>query len=75
MSPALRSRPDVSCVKCKRYEHVTIILKKYDHVIGDFHVRPLLELPYSIEMNRFEVALQSAYFPRTPALISSAVHR
>jgi hypothetical protein len=52
-----------------------IILKKYDHVIGDFHVRPLFELPYSIEMNTFEVALQSAYFPKTPALISSAAHR
>jgi hypothetical protein len=52
-----------------------ITLKKYDHVIGDFHVRPLFELPYSIEMNTLEVALQSASFPKTPALSSSAVRR
>jgi hypothetical protein len=52
-----------------------IKLKKYDHVIGDFHVRRLFELPYSTELNTLEVAHQSACFPKTPALSSSAVRR
>jgi hypothetical protein len=55
--------------------YAMIIVKKYDNVIGDFHVRLLFELPHSIELNTLEVAHQSACFHKTPALSSSAVRR
>jgi len=55
-SLSLQPRPHVSCVGFKRYDHIMIILQKYDHVIGDFHVRPLFELPYSIELSTLEVS-------------------
>jgi len=52
-----------------------IILKKYDHIICDIHVRPLFELAYSTEVNALEVAHQSACLPKTPALSTRAVRR